>query len=170
MTALLFVAQLATVPAIGLAASTESGVCLAMAAPRLSAGAVVTLVRPDPPQAVVTATVEQALPSCDLERHSVDGPYYRVRLRSSPADDSTIWVAFSGELASRSTPAGIVIRLSAAYPNVRVRDCTSNEGVHYTVWAGEPLKTRRLWHTYYYLNYDAEPSCREQDIHPRFAR
>lgn len=43
------------------------------------------------------------------------------------------------------------------------RECTSPEGVHLTVWAGEPLKTRRLWHQYFYLGYDIEPSCTGRD-------
>jgi len=31
------------------------------------------------------------------------------------------------------------------------------------VWAGAPLKSRRLWHEYYYLGYDVEPSCEARD-------
>lgn len=44
------------------------------------------------------------------------------------------------------------------------RDCTSMEGVHLTIWSGEPLKGTRLWHAYFYLGYDAEPSCLEEDF------
>jgi hypothetical protein len=43
------------------------------------------------------------------------------------------------------------------------RLCTSNEGIHLTVWAGEPLKSKRLWHEYYYLGYDVEPNCTKKD-------
>jgi len=43
------------------------------------------------------------------------------------------------------------------------RVCTSNEGFHLTIWAGEPLKNKRLWHEYYYLGYDVEPNCTEKD-------
>jgi len=43
------------------------------------------------------------------------------------------------------------------------RLCTSNEGLHLTVWAGEPLKSKRLWHEYYYLGYDVEPNCTKKD-------
>jgi hypothetical protein len=43
------------------------------------------------------------------------------------------------------------------------RSCTSSEGVHLTVWSGEALRSRRLWHYYYYLGYDTEPNCVEAD-------
>jgi hypothetical protein len=43
------------------------------------------------------------------------------------------------------------------------RSCTSNEGLHLTVWAGEALKSKRLWHEYYYLGYDVVASCNPAD-------
>lgn len=44
------------------------------------------------------------------------------------------------------------------------RDCTSHEGVHLTIWSGEPLKGSKLWHAYFYLGYDTEPSCVQTDV------
>lgn len=43
------------------------------------------------------------------------------------------------------------------------RVCASNEGLHLTVWEGESLKSKRLWHKYYYLGYDIEPDCTKKD-------
>jgi hypothetical protein len=43
------------------------------------------------------------------------------------------------------------------------RDCTSNEGIHLTVWSGKPLSGKRRWHFYYYLGYDVVPSCKRKD-------
>jgi hypothetical protein len=43
------------------------------------------------------------------------------------------------------------------------RTCTSNEGVHLTVWSGTPLQGRRRWHAYYYLGYDTMPTCKAKD-------
>lgn len=40
------------------------------------------------------------------------------------------------------------------------RSCTSSEGLHFTVWSGRPLTGTLLWHQYFYLGYDVEPSCR----------
>jgi hypothetical protein len=43
------------------------------------------------------------------------------------------------------------------------RTCASGEGLHLTVWYGEPLATARLWHGYFYLGYDTEADCAPQD-------
>jgi hypothetical protein len=43
------------------------------------------------------------------------------------------------------------------------RTCASGEGLHMTVWYGEPLSTARLWHGYFYLGYDTEADCVAQD-------
>jgi hypothetical protein len=43
------------------------------------------------------------------------------------------------------------------------RACTSMEGVHLTVWSGKPLTGKRIWHNYYYLGYDTEPTCKKKD-------
>ena len=43
------------------------------------------------------------------------------------------------------------------------RLCTSNEGLHFTVWSGKPLEGTRRWHRYHYLGFDVEPNCVEAD-------
>ena len=43
------------------------------------------------------------------------------------------------------------------------RICTSNEGLHFTVWTGAPLHGVRRWHQYYSLGYDTVPSCSPKD-------
>lgn len=43
------------------------------------------------------------------------------------------------------------------------RVCTSTEGVHLTVWSGEVVENKRLWHDYYYLGYDLIPTCTERE-------
>jgi hypothetical protein len=39
------------------------------------------------------------------------------------------------------------------------RACTSHEGIHLTLWLGEPLQSVRVWHGYFFLGYEVEPSC-----------
>lgn len=47
------------------------------------------------------------------------------------------------------------------------RSCTSSEGIHLTIWAPpKPLVGKRLWHAYYYLGYDTQPSCKPADVAP----
>jgi hypothetical protein len=37
--------------------------------------------------------------------------------------------------------------------------CTSSEGVHLTVWTGDPHKGIRRWHAYYFVDYDTKATC-----------
>ena len=158
---LLFAQLVGAQDVIGLALAGGPGdACVAMPA---TPGSVVTLVSPGSPQTTVTATVESSVASCGPKERSGPGPYFRLRPRVPVSEWLTVWVAFKGELASKATSGGRVsLGLSAAYPAVQVHECTSSEGVHYTVWAGEPLTSRPLWHKYYYLGYDTEPSCKER--------
>jgi hypothetical protein len=158
----------ASSPAFGVASISSAGdACVAMPGPRLAAGSIVTLVEPNQPQSVVTAVVDRSVASCDDLNVAtmMEGPYYRLRELSPTPRERPVWIALPGRIVSREIPgAQISLRLGEKYPNVRVRLCTSREGFHLTAWAGEPLETRRLWHQYYYLGYDVEPSCTEKEV------
>lgn len=41
----------------------------------------------------------------------------------------------------------------------RFQSCASLEGLHPTVWSGEPLRGVERWSRYYYMGYDLEPNC-----------
>ncbi len=43
------------------------------------------------------------------------------------------------------------------------RICWSMEGAHLTAWSGIPLKSRRVWHKYYYAGYDTQANCSKKD-------
>jgi hypothetical protein len=47
--------------------------------------------------------------------------------------------------------------------DLTARACTSSEGIHVTLWAGPTLTGQVVWHRYYYLGYDVEPSCTDAD-------
>jgi hypothetical protein len=143
------VLQLASSDAnVGVARVGEDGdLCVAMPKP-VTIGTSVTLVDPGAPRASLTASIAQPSPSCELlERGDVAGPYYRINRLSGTPESGSIFVVFEGAI-----PRG-----------VRVRSCTSHEGLHLTAWSGQPLKSRRLWHRYVYLGYDVEPSCQDAD-------
>ncbi len=38
-------------------------------------------------------------------------------------------------------------------------ECSSSEGIHFSVWSDMPWKGKKLWSSYYYLAYDLEPNC-----------
>jgi hypothetical protein len=44
------------------------------------------------------------------------------------------------------------------------RECTSNEGMHMTVWTGKPLIGKRIWYVYYHFPYDTESTCLKKDF------
>ncbi len=46
------------------------------------------------------------------------------------------------------------------------RECTSNEGLHMTVWKGKPLSGTRIWHSYSGFGYDTEGTCQPADYMP----
>jgi hypothetical protein len=156
---------------IGVATSMEDGrICVAMPAPALRPGTTVTLIQPDRPQSVLVATIARAVPSCErLDGAIIPGPYYLAEAPTPRvADSGTVWVALSGALVKLGTrrlrSGAVMVRLSSRYQNAQVRSCTSQEGLHLTVWAGTPLRSQRVWHQYYYLGYDVEPSCDDRDV------
>ena len=165
---LLLIAQVLTPPVtLGVARVTASDlICLAIRAP-VQRGSTVTLVAPNPPQSVMTATVEQQVASCNaLERAMIDGPYYSARTTTGAGSmTGELFVVFPGRVSyQRERSGAIVVRLSRGNRAVRVRSCTSAEGLHLTAWAGTPLRSLRLWHQYFYLGFDVESDCDERDV------
>ena len=47
---------------------------------------------------------------------------------------------------------------------VSFRSCTSIEGIHFTIWRGEAITGKKHWHSEYYLGYDTEPTCKEEEF------
>lgn len=54
--------------------------------------------------------------------------------------------------------------LEADSPAQSFRVCASREALHFSIWTGEPLEGEQRWRVYYYLGYDLEPDCTEQDF------
>jgi hypothetical protein len=154
---------------IGTAAGSGEAFCVAFVAANLSPGTVVTLVDQDPTETTrVGATIGERLSACHtLAKHNVPGPYYRLVLPSKEEGYGPM-IAFVGDAQISKDPSGAAtFRLSARYPRVQVRECTSHEGVHLTVWEGAPLRSTRVWRQYVYLGYDVEPSCQDEDTRGR---
>jgi hypothetical protein len=160
-------------PRFGVVASEGGAACLAMAGPPVAAGEHVVVVTPDVPQRLFPAQVEEPVGApgkgacAALQRALVDGPYYRIAgFPPRGGQPGPIAVAILGEAqVALSTAAG---RLTYGRGNgpISLRSCSSREGIHLTAWAGTPLQGRRLWHAYWYLGYDVEPSCTKGDSAP----
>jgi hypothetical protein len=76
--------------------------------------------------------------------------------------DVTLAFGLAGA-AAESGQSGVRPDLDGNGTEEGFRSCASGEGLHLTVWYGEPLSTARLWHGYYYLGYDLESDCAPQD-------
>jgi hypothetical protein len=63
----------------------------------------------------------------------------------------------------RPTEAGVTADLEGDGQMEYFRACTSTEGLHLTIWKGQPLRGARKWHYYYYLGYDVTPDCTEKE-------
>ncbi len=141
---------------------------LALAGAPLAPGSGVILVGIDSPQQVSYAAILKRLPASDtMTQHQVPGPFYELvsELDSQRLPDLAIAIgglATVGRVGDRP-----VIHLASPRMDLRARSCASSEGLHLTLWSGTPLKSRRLWHQYYYLGSDVEPTCTPADVSDR---
>ena len=146
---------------IGIAADDSGQYCLALPGAALDAGAPVTVVTwpssiYSSSRHIRTVAVVRAGQRRTRLGRIIFSPRSRFCTAARPA-------SFPGRLAVRVVGREFRLRLSDRIREARVRSCTSSEGLHLTVWSGVPLKTRRLWHAYWYLGYDVEQNCRPAD-------
>jgi hypothetical protein len=98
-----------------------------------------------------------------MSKHYVPAPYYAVTPTPASSVLPSLAVAIIGRFEVERRGSEVFIQAGKTVNPIRVRSCASSEGLHFTLWAGEPLKGKRLWHLYYYLGYDVEPTCRPAD-------
>ena len=153
-------------PRFGIASLSGTAVCLAVAGTPVAEGAEVTLVTPEKPQRVHRAVVHGRASACPaLERAGVAGPYYGIA-GPPAAGDTPMAVAILGTVEAAASSDIVEVAFGPTGEPVTVRSCSSHEGVHLTAWRGKPREGRRLWHSYWYLGYDVEPSCTDKDVVP----
>ena len=158
---------LATVPGeprFGIATLSATAACLASPGSPLAEGTAVTLVTPEKPQRIYRVRVQRRVSACaTLAGAGVGGPYYQVA--GAPAGgDRLVAVAILGTVQAAVANDVAEVTFGAAGERLTVRSCSSHEGIHLTAWRGKPLEGRRLWHAYWYLGYDVEPSCTEEEV------
>ena len=134
---------------VGIVYSVEERVCLAIADDQLPAGATIHVVHPGVPMRTQTARVRRV--GCPPANKVMTGAWYELNIRAREP-----MVAIGLARANSATdPDGDGKR-------ELFQRCASNEGLHLTVWTG---RTRR-WHAYFYLGYDVEPNCLEEETRP----
>lgn len=163
-------------------ANTEGRLCLNISNPNLIDGTQVRFILPYKPQRAVKAIIEQKVDRSCSHNPDTDpnNSFYWLKLvgkkrafdLSEPQPPAIAFVR-------SSTPVSIKRGIASAdlngdgWPEF-FRICTSNEGNHLTVWTGKPLQGKKRWHSYYYLGYDVQPTCKKNDYscllsdHPSF--
>ena len=137
---------------------------LSIDGPALATGATLTVVGADEPQVMQRIVVLRRLPESDpMFSRLAPGSRYEVALAAGSQRLPYLAVAFSGSPEFERAGLLIALRLAGMSKAVYVRSCTSSEGIHLTLWEGEALRGRRLWHAYQYLGYDVAPSCKPRD-------
>lgn len=157
---------------IGLyAASRERQFCLSIKNGKLKPGEVLALVWvpiSDLGQTaeIRSATVRKLLTgSCDAV-NSVEGDA-AYDLDAGKLDTGKIYMAILGSHADLRILHGVVEGKLDSRDSVTFRACSSMEGLHFSVWTGGALKEKQVWHRYYYLGYDIEPTCKDSDFKER---
>jgi hypothetical protein len=147
---------------VGIAMRTAEATCLSIANPSLRMRSRVFLVNTSSPQTIAQAEIvrKQQNPCTQADGSGVPFDSYQLRATGRPMQGGPPGIAiygFNGEFAKRG--ASVVADLDGDGRLEFFRSCTSQEGVHFTIWSDEPLKGKRRWHRYIYLGYGVEPTC-----------
>ena len=149
----------------GVAVDSHGEACVAIEGHELAEGTGLTVVDPQIPQKVFAARVKMRIPECEaLAEADPPGTLYRVSWQEQRPQSPFLGIVVVGAPAVRNDEGTVEFELSKQVRHARVRSCTSQEGVHLSVWSGAPLESTRLWHRYWYLGYEVEPSCEDADF------
>jgi len=154
---------------IGLfAASHEQQFCLSIKNGKLKPGQELTLIWlpiADIRQTaeIRSATVRKVLAiQCDsINSVQSDAAY---DLNAGKLESAKIYIAIVGKHATLQRVRGTVEGKLDSRGNVTFRACSSIEGLHVSVWTGSVINGKKIWHRYYYLGYDVEPTCKDADF------
>lgn len=145
---------------------SEGAGCLTIIDPTLKVNEAISLVSLQKTQKAIKAIIKnKTSKSCSKNPEVLpDASFYVFKINKSEAENMTHGIAVTGFNGSFNViKAKVRADLDGDGNLESFRLCTSNEGLHLTVWADEPLKSRRLWHEYYYLGYDVQPNCTKKD-------
>jgi hypothetical protein len=155
--------------------TSETEMCLVIPNDNLAEGDKVAAIFADYPkaQSLINAVVEKKLVKCGRKNHDVLSEvfYYSLKVVDGSYDFESeyqelnpVAIAFVGNPQPVNLKSGVASAdLNSDGKVEYFRACTSNEGVHLTVWTGQPLKSKRQWHWYIDLSFDTVPSCKKKD-------
>ena len=114
---------------------------------------------------ILSATVEQRLTDedCSPDIGRYGGSFYHVAVADRGDVEGPVFLLLKphGPLSVRGrTVMGDVD--GDGVPE-RFRVCTSNEGLHFTIWSGQPPRGKLRFHQYFPLHYEVVLNCTDAD-------
>jgi hypothetical protein len=157
-------------PRIGIAVSTNGRTCFAIHNANIAPSTPVTLVSPMPPQTFIQAeTAGPSQSACPISK-DVDPTVsnYDIHLPQGSVPKLTPLLAVLGAAApfSMAPNNSVQADLDQNGKMKSFRACSGTNGIHLTVWSGNPLDGTLLWHGYYYepSNPGLGPSCTAREM------
>lgn len=127
------------------------------------------------PQKVLTAIVEKKLSQSCARRFSEDGDknpgenYFYTLTLTEKLPETFFGFEVGIAVIEPEQPIRVQNNLASIDLNENgkpefFRSCGGYEGTHFTIWTGKPLKGKRIWHSFYYVDYDTVPTCKKKDF------
>jgi hypothetical protein len=122
---------------------------------------------------VFTATVNKKLNASCARRYSEDGDknpgenfFYLLSLNEALPEYFGFEIGFG--VIEPAQPIKIQNKLAGNDLNEDgktefFRFCQGFEGFNFSIWTGAPLKGKRIWQSFYYVNYDTVETCKKKD-------
>jgi hypothetical protein len=139
-------------PRVGIAVRTPSRTCIAIQNAALQPGKSLVIVSPLPPQSYFEAQIKGPSPSpCPITQDIQPGiSSYEIEVPPGSAQVSPMFAVLANAPVLHSVGNIVQSDLDQNGKTQNFRVCSSNDGVHLTLWSGQPLEGRLLWHGYYY--------------------
>jgi hypothetical protein len=157
-------------PRIGIAVSTNGRTCVAIHNANVAPSTPVTLVSPMPPQTFMQAEITGPSQSACPITKEVDTTVsnYDIRVSQGSVPKLTPLIAVLGASApfSMAPNNSVQADLDQDGKLKSFRACSGSDGIHLSVWSGNPLDGTMLWHGYYYepSNPGLGPSCTAREM------
>lgn len=157
------IAQSSIASSVGIVESMQNHkACLTIKNSQLKVGEKIYVVFSDKPQLFKSAMVREKLSATcsrdvDLPSHSSS---YLIKM---PVNGAFVELSIVGKRQFRVAKGFVTTDISGDGKPEYFRTCTTAEGHYLTVWSGKPLVGRKVWHRYFYVPYDTEPSCVKKD-------
>jgi hypothetical protein len=148
----------------------EGRLCLAIPNSRFTAGTEVIFVLPHKPQRVARAVISRkSASSCSSSGiRENNWSFYWLKLVKQQSVDLSMPMSPAIAVVRPARP--ILVKRGTASGDLDgdgraefFRTCTYSDEIFLTVWSGKPLLGKRRWHSYYYLSYEAVPTCTKRD-------